>query len=287
MRCGGWVSTRPHQLSKVNKMAMATTQTRSSDDRQTVFEARTKDVVDLKRLIRNLEALMEESPVRIDKDGVRFHTADPAMVAVIDLRLKPDLFGRFNPPGQPVDVGINVEELKSHITEAKQGDELTLTLTDEGSDGLALHVSIWRDGITTTFTMDPIDIEEDDVSTQDLTFTGSATVDLAKLVDAVDRMAASTQLTLRDSGLRVESETDDNTAAVRIPDGSDYLHGASVDDEAAQSLYSLDYLATLKKLKQTVDYVTMSMGTDFPLQVETDQDRFSYRFQLAPRIEED
>lgn len=269
-------------------MAMATTQTRSSDNRQTVFEARTKDVVDLKRLIRNLEALMEESPVSIDQDGVRFHTADPAMVADVDLRLKPDLFGRFNPPDQPVNVGIDVEELKSHITEAKQGDELTLTLTDNGeSDGLALQVSIWRDGVTTTFTMDTIDIEETDVTTQDLTFSGSATVDLAKLVDAVDRMAASTELTLRDSGLRLESETDDNKAAVRIPDGSDYLHGASVDDDVARSLYSLDYLATLKKLKRTVDYVTVSMGTDFPLQVETDQDRFSYRFQLAPRIEED
>lgn len=268
-------------------MATTTTTRRTDDTTQTQFEARTQEVVDLKRLIRHVESLMDEAPVVIDTTGIKFKSADAALVALVDLQLKPELFNRFHAPEDAITFNIDVEELKDYITEANQGDDLTLAVTEE-PDGYQLHLSIWHDGVTTTFTldtMDPDDEEAEEFGTDELEYTRTARIALDQLVNAIDTMDTSIDLRLDREGLQIDSDTGDTRAAVEIPASSDYLHAVTAEEPATSS-FSVDYLASLKKLKRTIDRVYIAMGTDYPLRLETDQDRFRYRFYLAPRIEE-
>lgn len=268
-------------------MTTTTTTTRTDETTQTLCEARTQDVVDLKRLVRHLNALITDTPVVIDDDGIRFRTADAAMVALVEVQLKPDLFGRFNAPAEPIECTVDIEELTEYITEANQGDDITLTVIED-DDGYQLQISIWHDGITTTFTMptaDPPTEDEEEFGTDALAYDRSALVALDQLIAGIENMDTSVEITLDEETLSLASTDGDNSAAVEIPANSDYLHAVHVT-EPATSLFSVDYLMSLKKLKRTIDRVQIELGDDYPVRFTADEDRFRYRLYIAPRIEE-
>lgn len=268
-------------------MTTTTTTTRTDETTQTLCEARTQDVVDLKRLVRHLDALMTDVPVVIDTDGIRFRTADAAMVALVELQLKPDLFGRFNAPANAIECTVDIEELTEYITDAKQGDDVTLTVVED-DDGYQLQISIWHDGITTTFTMptaEPPTEDEEEFGTDALAYERSALVALDQLIAGIENMDTSVEIALDAETLSLASTDGDNSAAVEIPATSDYLHAVHVA-EPATSLFSVDYLMSFKKLKRTIDRVQIELGDDYPVRFTADEDRFRYQLYIAPRIEE-
>lgn len=254
-----------------------------------VFEAKTSDVVDLKRLVKTAAAVVTDMPVTVDADGVRFHGADPSMVGMIDFRLRPEFFGRYEFDAEdPVRFWINMDQLKDRVTEASKGDDLTLIVRD--GDSMAkpvVDVKVWTDGITSTFSLETLDLEDQDrPETEDLEFSGSALVGLPMLRAAIQKMEGSIEFTLREDALVLESEADGETARVRFPDTSDHLHAVALSDGPVTSLYSVDYLAHVRKLRKTVQRVRVQFGDDFPLRVTAEDDRFKLAYTLAPRIEE-
>jgi len=267
--------------------ATNTTTTRTDETTQTRCDARTQDVVDLKRLVRHLDALLTDAPMVIDDDGIRFRTADPAMVALVEIQLKPDLFGRFHAPANPIECTVDIAELTEYITEAKQGDDITLTVVED-DDGYQLQVSIWHDGITTTFTMptaEPPAEDEEEFGTDELAYERSAVVALDQLIGGIENMDTSVAITLGEETLSLASTDGDTSAAVEIPATSDYLHAVHAS-EPATSLFSVDYLSSVKKLKRTIDRVQIELGDDYPVRFTAEEDRFRYRLYIAPRIDE-
>lgn len=265
-------------------------QTTTQQSDSTLFEAKTRDVVDVKRLARALAATVTDTPVTISEDGLRFLAADAAMVAMIDLTLHPALFDRWQPPAKAVTFGLNADEFKDKVGEAKQGDELTLSVTEERVDGSVkpvLHITIYRDGIRTTMSLPSLALDEDDQpETDDLEFAGEALVALDPLRDAIKNLGDSIQFTLDEEGLTLTSADAEAGSRVAFPANSDHIHAINLNNGPVSSRYAQDYLDAIRKLKHTVDRVTVRFGTDFPLQVSVDQDRFHMVYTLAPRIEE-
>lgn len=263
------------------------TTTQIKDTGNTVFEAKTRETVDVKRLIKALADTVEDTPVTIDQDGIRFHAADASLVALIDLKLKPELFDRWQPPAEPVTFGLNAGKLKGKVGEAKKGDELTLKVTEEHVDGElkpVLHVSIYQDGIRSTFTLTTIEPDTERPETDDLEFTGEALVSLKPLRDAIKKLGDSIQFTLTEDGLDLDSE--EAGAQVTFPHSSDHIHAIQTNNEPVTSRYAQDYLTTIRKIKNTAERVEIRFGTDFPLRVKADTDQFTLEYTLAPRIEE-
>lgn len=268
-------------------MTATTTTTRKDETTQTLFEARTQDVVDLKRLVRHLDTLLTDAPVVIDDDGIRFRTANAAMVALVEVQLKPDLFGRFHAPAKPLGFSVDIEELTEYITEATQGDDVTITVVEDDK-GYQLEISIWHDGITTTFTMsttEPPADDEDEFGTDALAYERSAVIALDQLIAGIENMDTGIEITLDEATLSLASTDGENSAAVEIPANSDYLHAVEVA-EPATSLFSVDYLISLKKLKRTIDRIQIELGNDYPVRFTAEETRFRYRLYIAPRIEE-
>lgn len=268
---------------------MSATKQVTKIDGTTVFEAKTSDVVDLKRLLKTLSNLVNETPVELSADGVRFLTADPAMVGMMDVVLRPEMFGRFEyDDDQPTRFKIDVDELYGRVSEAKKGDRVTLSYRHKGHGEYAVDVKVWHDGITSTFTLDAGDADESDVPSQEeLEFTGSALVALPMFRAAIQKMGSSIELVLDEDQIVMQSDTDDGTARVRFPDGSDHLHAVNLADGGVRSLYAKDYLEMVKSLRKTVKRVQLQFGTDFPLKLSVDEDRFAWEYIVAPRIEED
>lgn len=267
----------------------AAAQTTEHND-ETLFEANTRDVVDLKRLIKTIDALVDEVPVSVGQDGVRFRTADRAMISLIDVVLKPAFFGGYEYNRQKPNLFlVDVGALKDRVSEAKKGDRLKLIIREAtGAATPVIDVKVWSDGITSTFTLPTSEADEVDVpSTEDLEFSGSALVAVPMFRAAIQKMGESTQFTLREDRFVMASDVDNQVARVRFPDGSDHLHAVRLSEGPVCSMYSTEYLEIVKGLKHTVQRLRLQFGTDHPLKLGTSNDRFELSFVLAPRIEEE
>ena len=63
------------------------------EDKEGIFELSLgKNAKDFVNIIKFLGEIIEEIPISIDKTGIRILAADRAMVAVLDIQLKPDFF---------------------------------------------------------------------------------------------------------------------------------------------------------------------------------------------------
>lgn len=250
-----------------------------------ILDAETRRTVDLKRLIRTLDALVTSAPVTINQDGVRLRATDPKMVGLIDLHLKPAFFTQYQAPKATHKFAIDTGDFKQRICEARKGDTVRLAVTDE-HETRTVRVTVDDRGMTSTFTIPTNSLEDDEIpETDDLEFTGRAVVAVGALKDAIDRMGTSAQLTLHDDRLVIESTTENGAASVEFLEGSDHLHAIHLDDGPITASYATDYLKHVIKLKNTVDRVHLRFGTDYPLRIEADRDTFAAAYTLAPRIE--
>lgn len=268
------------------------TPTKTQLETTTIFEAQTRRIPDTKRLIRILDNLVDESPVRINEKGIRFRAADPSKVGMIDLVLEPDAFSNYQPPEKELYFQVNAEDLKDKVTEARKGDRLTFSVTHEQvqeSREPVLHVSVRSDGVESTFSLPTTQVdEEDQPDTENLEFDGSAVVAMEKFTKAINRMDDSMQLTLTEDQLVLESSGDGESQSTRVtfPENSDHLHAVKLEDGRVRSLYSRDYLENIKQLKQVVKRATLSFSSDYPLRVEASNNWFQLEYTVAPRIEE-
>lgn len=119
-----------------------------------LLDAETRRSVTLKRLIRTVNAVVTESPVTIDRDGIRFHATDPSMVAMIDLQLTPAFFTQYHlAPDQPVQFDVDVDDVKNRVCEARKGDTVGLAVTDS-SAGAEHQVHVTVDDAVDEFIVD-------------------------------------------------------------------------------------------------------------------------------------
>jgi len=250
----------------------------------TLFEARTRKPLHVKRLLRTLSNTVTDTPVTIDEDGITFRAADSKTVAMIHVTLRPDLFDRWQPPAEPVHLGVDADDLLDKVSNANKNDELTISLTQE-HDEMVIHAAVYHNGIRSTFTVPSIDADDiKQPDTSDLDFDARAIVAFDAFSDAVKQLGDSIRFTLSDTDLTLATDTG---ATVTFPTSSDHLHGVRVDtDDAVESMYSRDYLSDLRSLRHTASRVELRFGEDYPLQVAADSDEFLLEYTLAPRIEE-
>lgn len=230
--------------------------------------------------------MVDSAPVTINENGIRIRAADAALVGLIDLQLKPDFFTQYQTPHDTNhEFGIDVGELKKRICEARKGDAVRLTITNENRER-QVRVSVDDRGMTSTFTIPTNTLEEDETPESDeLEFAGSAVVAVGALKDAFNRMGDSTRLFLYRDRLVIESTSEEGAASVELVDGSDHIHAIHLDDDPISAMYATDHLQTVTRLNNTVGHVKLQFGTDYPIRVGADRNKFTVEYTLAPRIE--
>lgn len=267
----------------------APTRQKAAEPQTALFTAEMLQVPDLKRIIRTIQEIVTEATVTVSDDGMRLVAADPSMVGMVNLLLKPAMFEQWEPPADPVTFHLNVDTLKKRVCEARKGDTVGFALRPNppGDAEYLFDVSI-SNGVETRFAQPTLDLDEVDRPETDLEFSGAATVTADAFCDAVKRMNDTVAFTLRNDRLVMKSEGDDeHRAAVAFTDDTNAIRDIRVDDGAAKSLYSTDYVESVVRLKKAVNRFRVELGTDFPIRVTTDESRFKLAYIIAPRIEED
>jgi proliferating cell nuclear antigen len=243
--------------------------------------AMTARVDTLEAALAPVSALVDECKVRFDEDGISIRAVDPANVAMVDMTL--DEAGLESLVADEGVIGVDLDRLEDVIGMGGSDDLVSLELDAETRK---LHIQI--DDLSYTLALiDPDSIrQEPDIP--DLELPATAAMEgqhLLRGFSAADLVADRVRIR-GDPGaeavvIAAEGDTDD----VELTLGADELVSADVP-EAADSLFSLNYLTDMGVPIPDDVIVTLRFGTEFPIKARYQAaDYVSVENMLAPRVE--
>ena len=235
----------------------------------------------LKDSISIISDLVNETRIKVSSDGIELIAMDPANVAMVVFRLFPGVFTEYSVE-KPVDIAVNLVNLKQILQRASQNDVLSLELC-EGK----LRVQL-KSSSTRTFDLPLIEIDEKEQKMPDLKFPVSIQTSSSVLNEAIgdaQTVGESVSFSAEPGMFSLKAEGDLNTAAIDIKaDDSTKIDAP----EKASSKYSLEYLKKMIGGSKLADSVTIQFNKDYPLKITyADVDKVVLSFILAPRVDTD
>ncbi len=247
------------------------------------FKAVFLDATLFRDAVRAINDLIAEGIFRFTSDGLKFVATDPTMVAMVDLYISKDAFEELNVEGEEEQIPVNLDNLLAVLKRAKKADRLILEKEQENRLAVVLESSVKR-----KFVIPLIDMEEQKVPELNLQFLGTAEV-LRQVVEEGITDAAVVSDTIMFSmdqdKFVMTGEGDLSKAEVVVEKGSEALISLDVK-EPAKSKFSLDYLKKMIKGMKLGDLVKISLGNDFPMEMEIKAGELAkLKYVLAPRVE--
>ncbi|MCD6276206.1 MAG: DNA polymerase sliding clamp [Thermoplasmata archaeon] len=236
------------------------------------------NVKDMKEVTNLLLTLVSEAKFEFGSEGMSVKAVDPAHVAMIVLEVGKEAFLEYDVKEEE-ELGVDLDKVKDILKLASSGEV----------------VEISKDGNKLTFLIGNLTRSMPLIDTSALSVPRVPNLVLpAKVVIPVDEFAhgikaaesISDNITLRitPSEFEMFTQGDEDSARLSIP--KDMLKELSCD-EPVKSMYPVDYLLKLVKAMDSADYLTIYMGTDYPIKIEFDVVSANGRatYLLAPRIE--
>jgi proliferating cell nuclear antigen len=237
-----------------------------------------------KESISIISELVLEARFSISKNGITLIAMDPANVAMVVFKLLPTMFSEFTLK-DPIDIALNLNNLKQVIKRIGPGDTLSLEMQDTAR----LKITIAGKTIR-RFSLPIIAFEEKEQKTPPLQFPTTIVMPVELFASAVEDcsiVADSLVLTADSKRFLVSAIGDLNNAEIEI--GKD--NQVQIQSDGAQpvkSRYSIEYLKKMIGGSKVSDVVRIQFNNDYPLKLEyVATDKVQLSFILAPRVEHD
>lgn len=235
----------------------------------------------LSTALGSLSVLIDECKINFDKAGIHIKAIDPATVAMVEVSLDAGACESYEARGGVV--GVNVNRLEEVVGMAAADQLVHLEMDEETRK---LHVRI--DELEYTLALIDPDVirEEPDTPALDLpariTLEGS---DIDRSVKAASMVSDHVTLGVDEDRECFYVDAEGDTDDVHLELGPEDLIDVQIGN--AHSLYSLDYLQDVNKAIQKDAEVTVSLGEEFPMEIDHD---FAGKdghvtYSLAPRIQ--
>ena len=235
----------------------------------------------LKESISVISELVNETRIKVNKDGIELVAMDPANVAMVIFKLFASGFTEYQVDA-PVDIAINLANFKQILRRANQTDILTLELTEN-----KLKVEL-KSSSTRTFSLPLIDVEEKDQKIPELSFPVSVQIASSVLNEAIgdaDIVADSVTFAAEPGRFSLHASGDLNSATIELK-ADDNTRIDARDKVSAK--YSVEYLKKMIEGSKLADNVTIQFNKDYPLKLTyATIDKVMLSFILAPRVDTD
>jgi proliferating cell nuclear antigen len=235
----------------------------------------------LKESISVISELVNETRIRVGKDGIELVAMDPANVAMVVFKLFSSGFVEYK-VDQPVDIAVNLANFKQILRRANQTDMLTLELAEN-----KLKIQM-RSSSTRTFSLPIIDIEEREQKVPELSFPVSVEMPSATLNEAIgdaDIVAESVSFMAEPGKFSLSASGDLNSANIELKADESIKVEAS---EKVSAKYSVEYLKKMIEGGKLADTVKVQFNKDYPLKLTyVTIDKVMLSFILAPRVDND
>jgi proliferating cell nuclear antigen len=235
----------------------------------------------LQDALEPVSALVDECKIRLNDDGLSIRAVDPANVGMVDMSLAKSAFESYEADGGVI--GVNLDRFEDVLSMGDSGDLVSLDLNEQ-TRKLDIHIS----GLSYTLALiDPDSIrQEPDIPELELparlVLTGD---DIDYGITAADLVSDHITLRADNDGEAFHMEAEGDTDDVDLKLGNEDLLAGSVD-EAAKSLYSLDYLKDMSGPVGSDTSVSVLFGNEYPvkLRYSLSNGHVEVLNMLAPRI---
>jgi len=223
-----------------------------------------------------ISELVTEVRIKLDSSGMNIVAIDPANVALVMFKIPASGFSAFEAGEETL--GVNLEDLKQVLRRCSAGSVLTI----EKQENL-LKLSI-EDRIKRTFTLSLIDIEAEEKTKPNLTFTSKVEMYSMSFVESIEDCAVVAdvcELKVKDNSFVIIAKGALNSAKSEY--SSDEVQMENTGENKAR--YSLEYLQKFIKAAKLTERVIIRFSQDYPLRLDFNTPRLELGFILAPRVE--
>ncbi len=235
------------------------------------------NVKDLKEITNLLLTLVSEAKFDFSAEGMSVKAVDPAHVAMIVLDITKDAFLEYEVEEEQL--GVDLDKIKDILKLASSGE-----LVEISKDGNKLTFMIGN----LTRSMPLIDTSALSVPrVPNLVLPAKVVLPVSEFeygIKAAESISDNITFKVTPSEFEMYTEGDEDSARLSIP--KDMLKEISCE-EPVKSMYPVDYLLKLVKAMDSADYLTVYLGTDYPVKIEFDvaAGKGKGYYLLAPRIE--
>jgi len=235
------------------------------------------DIKDLKEITNLLLTLVSEAKFEFSNNGISVKAVDPAHVAMIVLNVSKEAFLEFE--AEEEELGVDLDKVRDILRLASSGD--VVEISKEGSKLTFLIGNLTR-------SMPLIDTSAMSVpKVPNLVLPAKVILPVDEFehgIKAAESISDNITLRITPTEFEMYTQGDEDTARLTIP--KDMLKELSCD-EPVKSMYPVDYLLKLVKAMDSAEYLTIYVGTDYPIKIEFDitGGKGQGAYLLAPRIE--
>ncbi len=236
-----------------------------------------------KESVSIISDIVNEATFKITPEAVELVAMDPANVAMVIFKLFSSSFTEYLLDA-PVDIAINLANLKQILRRIKPVDMLTLEMNDEKKLIISLQGAHNR-----TFSLPIIELDEREQRVPELSFNTGLKLNSSVLTDAiedVDIVGDSVMFQVTPGMFTVQAEGDLSHAKIEIqPGDTGAIH---LTGNLIKSKYSIEYLKKMIVAAKVADDVHINFSNDYPLKLDYKvMDKMLLSFILAPRVEND
>ena len=237
----------------------------------------------LKDSVSIISELVNEASFKVTPDAIELVAMDPANVAMVIFKLLSSTFTEYK-VDKPLELAINLGNLKQILRRAKPNDMLTLEVEEN-----RLKIQLKSD-TTRTFNLPIIELDEREQKVPDLKFNAiikCPSLVLNEAVEDADIVSESVMFEAEPKKLNLLAQGDLSKAMIELNE-NDNIKVDAKGTSKIRAKYSIEYLKKMMAASKLADDVTINFSADYPLKLEYKAiDKILLRFILAPRVGND
>lgn len=221
--------------------------------------------------------LVNEAKFKIVPEYIEMVALDPANVAMVIFKMFSSAFIEYSIE-EPLEIGINLNNLKSILRRAKPNDMLSIEVEEN-----KLQITL-KGKATRTFSIPLIDMEGQENKIPDLQFTAKVSTNsdiLNEAIEDIDVVSEGVTFIADNKKLIIQGEGDLSKVKVEIKDDENTKIEST---EVLKAKYSVEYFKKMIAAGKISDKVLLQFARDYPIKLEYKViDKIMLGFILAPR----
>ncbi len=233
------------------------------------LELSNKNFTTFKNTVSLMKTINDELTLRVDDEGIRALGMDPSHVAMIDVRIKPDLFDLFEKPEEEM-ITVNLAEFYKFLDRVEKDERVTITYDKEIAK---LTILTKKGGSNRQFALPVLEPLDDEVPEPKIFWKSESRI----LTQSVERAIKDSDLVSEHVKIVITKDTvlfnavgDLGSARNEWEKDSDELLQLK-SEEDSNATFTLSYLRDMfAQLKNLADVVNLHLATDMPIKIEAE-----------------
>ncbi len=213
-----------------------------------------------------LKAVNEELTLHFDDSGIRVLGMDSSHVAMVDAKILPGLFDRFEV--SEMRITVNLLEFNKFLDRIGKDESPNIQYDAEKA---RLIILTKKHGYSRRFSLSTLEPLDEEMPEPKIIFKAKArmvTESMRRAIKDAELVSEHVRFVLTEDAMKINAIGDMGSAANEYEKGSDELLELTVEEEA-KATYTLSYLTSMfGALKDLAEVVTISLSTDMPMKIE-------------------